>query len=314
MKSAAVNAGDNILATQYDNLRNDAYGGSMLLPHAQSSPGLTLKVEAGVCYIGITRVIYAGGNSPSFTAPSANPRIDLLTIDSSGTLAITQGTENASPVAPTYPTNKMVLCEVYNRVSETLINDADSGSNGYIYNDVRQFIGGSYIADSSQMANGVVGPSQLAATVGLLSAGMILAYGASSAPTGWLTCDGSAVSRTTYAALFAIIGTTYGAGDGSTTFNVPDLRARVPGGYKSGDANFGTLGGTGGEATHVLTTTEMPSHSHSYPSTGNFNGWPGNAVGWTGGSGSPGPTSSTGGGGAHNNLQPYITLYYIIKT
>lgn len=58
--------------------------------------------------------------------------------------------------------------------------------------------------------------------------GFIQAYAGSSAPTGWLVCDGSAVSRTTYSALFALIGTTYGAGNGSTTFNVPDLRARMP--------------------------------------------------------------------------------------
>jgi hypothetical protein len=58
--------------------------------------------------------------------------------------------------------------------------------------------------------------------------GMVAAYAGSSAPSGWLLCDGTAVSRTTYSALFAAIGTSYGAGDGSTTFNLPDLRGRVP--------------------------------------------------------------------------------------
>ena len=163
------------------------------------------------------------------------------------------------------------------------------------------------------MANGVVGPNQLSATVGLLSAGMILGYGGSSAPTGWLLCDGSAVSRTTYATLFGIISTTFGAGDGSTTFNVPDLRGRVPVGKNSG--TFSTLGATGGEETHVLTTTEMPSHNHTFGCANQGGGdftYTSNSTG--GPRGSIQGTSSVGGGAAHNNLQPYLVVNYIIKT
>jgi hypothetical protein len=85
----------------------------------------------------------------------------------------------------------------------------------------------------------------------ILPPGVIVPYGAASAPGGWLLCDGSAVSRTTFAALFAIFGTTFGVGDGSTTFNLPDLRGRVAVGQKATGA-FTTLGGTGGEETHVL--------------------------------------------------------------
>lgn len=68
----------------------------------------------------------------------------------------------------------------------------------------------------------------------ILPPGVLVPYGGSSAPSGWLLCDGSAVSRTTYAALFAILSTTYGAGDGSTTFNLPDLRGRAPVGAGTG--------------------------------------------------------------------------------
>ncbi len=144
-----------MLASQYNDLRSDAYGGSFLFSHQQTSPDLTLKVEPGVCYVGATRVIYAGGNSPSFTAPSANPRIDLLTIDSSGTLARVAGTESASPTAPAYPSDKLVICEVYNRVSQTQVFDTDQGAGkGYIYNDVRPFLGGAFIASDSQVASG----------------------------------------------------------------------------------------------------------------------------------------------------------------
>lgn len=83
--------------------------------------------------------------------------------------------------------------------------------------------------------------------------GEVIAYAGASVPTGWLRCDGSAVSRTTYAKLFAVIGTTFGTGDGSTTFNLPDLAGRVPLGYSSGHS----LGSKGG-------SEYIQQHSHSF--------------------------------------------------
>jgi microcystin-dependent protein len=93
--------------------------------------------------------------------------------------------------------------------------------------------------------------------------GEISMWATGSAPTGWLICDGSAISRTTYAALFAVIGTVYGAGDGSTTFNLPNLKGRVVVGRDSADADWDTLGETRGSKTHTLTISEMPVHSHT---------------------------------------------------
>ncbi len=87
-------------------------------------------------------------------------------------------------------------------------------------------------------------------------------YAGSAAPTGWLLCDGSAVSRGTYAGLFAVIGTTYGGGDGSTTFNLPNLKGRYPAGRDSSQGEFDTLGESGGAKTHTLAGSEIPSHSH----------------------------------------------------
>jgi microcystin-dependent protein len=155
-------------------------------------------------------------------------------------------------------------------------------------------------------------------------------------PSGFLFADGSAVSRTTYADLFAVIGTTYGAGDGSTTFNLPDKRERVSVMYKSGSTNgtsgatLGTLGAKGGEFNHTLTTTEIPSHTHAltrqqwYSSDKVVNSDTGSIFSWKSGTG--GTTSAayqgassgngvqnTGGGTAHNNLQPYLVCNYIIK-
>lgn len=92
-------------------------------------------------------------------------------------------------------------------------------------------------------------------------------FAGSTAPQGWLLCDGSAVSRSTYSDLFTAIGTTYGAGDGSTTFNVPDLAGRVV----LGVSNDHALGTSGGEANHTLTEQELPAHIHTVPSHGHAN-------------------------------------------
>lgn len=154
-----------------------------------------------------------------------------------------------------------------------------------------------------------------------LPAGTIVQWPGATAPANWLICDGAAVSRTTYASLFAAIGVQYGAGDGTTTFNLPNLKGKVAVGLDSSQTEFDTLGETGGAKTHTLTTAEMPSHQHNnliwnpgYTS-GVYNSYRMSAVDnvYTNGA-VTGQTTATGGGGAHNNLQPYIVLNYIIKT
>jgi microcystin-dependent protein len=146
--------------------------------------------------------------------------------------------------------------------------------------------------------------------------GAVSPFGGASIPTGWLVCDGALVSRSTYSALFSAIGTVYGAGDGSTTFALPDCRGRVAAGKGSGAVlSFdGTLGATGGASTHTLITAEIPAHTHSYTV-------PSGATNLLAGPGStPFSTTTTtatsgltGGGGAHNNVQPTIILNFIIK-
>jgi len=141
MRSSAATAGGTGYATDYNYLRADAQAASWLLVHQKSSPGMGVTIEAGVCYIGGTKVSYAGGNSGTITAPVSNPRIDLVTIDSSGTIGITTGTENASPTAPTYPANKVVLAEIYNVTGETIIYDNANQTMGQGYiTDVRPFV------------------------------------------------------------------------------------------------------------------------------------------------------------------------------
>jgi len=160
---------------------------------------------------------------------------------------------------------------------------------------------------------------------GSLPPGIVVPYAGITAPAGWLLANGSAVSRTTYAGLFSAIGTTYGAGDGSTTFNLPDMKGRVPVG-KSTDTEFDTLGETGGEKAHTLTSSEsgLPAHNHAIKTGGASGGlsyYKGNTAEGitndanTGGNAVPTQSvSATNASSAHNNLQPYITLNYIIKT
>lgn len=160
-------------------------------------------------------------------------------------------------------------------------------------------------------------------------------------PQGWLLCDGSAVSRSTFARLFTALGTLYGTGDGSTTFNVPDLRGRAIFGKDSASritvagGNFdGTvLGGTGGLQNHVLTTPELPAHNHAITDPGHTHTVPngastlvtygggggGSFVGGTGsqvtGNSVTGITiNNTGSGTALTILPPAIILNPIIRT
>ena len=143
-------------------------------------------------------------------------------------------------------------------------------------------------------------------------AGFIYPFAGGTVPKGFLLCNGSSYSRTAYPELFAAIGTTWGAGNGSTTFNVPNLAKRVPVGVGSGYA----LGATGGEEKHTLTTSEMPAHTHTiniYAGSGSKGG---GIVNYSGSAGASqyGTDSLAGGNAAHNNMQPYTVVNYIIAT
>jgi microcystin-dependent protein len=160
----------------------------------------------------------------------------------------------------------------------------------------------------------------------------IVPWSDSSVPSGFLECNGAAVSRSTYADLFAIIGTTYGSGNGSTTFDLPDLQDNVAVG-KSGTKNLASTGGAntvaatgnvgGSTANATLSTSQLASHSHNQGATfqGSLNSFDGGQSAGITGTGSAG----SGGGHSHNMsanftgdatsvIQPYLTIIYIIKT
>lgn len=165
----------------------------------------------------------------------------------------------------------------------------------------------------------------------LVPVGTVLQYAAATAPAGYLLCDGSAISRISYKNLFTIIGTTYGVGDGSTTFNLPNVQGKVIVGLDAAQTEFDALAETGGAKTHTLTVGEIPSHNHAITDPGHTHTYLG-VNSQNAGPGAdnvaenaPRPTettsssttgitvNNTGGGGAHNNLQPYIVMNYIIK-
>jgi microcystin-dependent protein len=155
--------------------------------------------------------------------------------------------------------------------------------------------------------------------------GAVQAFAGSAAPANWLLCDGTAVSRTTYEKLFAVTSTTYGVGDGSTTFNVPDLRgrtvimvdgaaARVTAASVNG-ANADTLGGAGGAETHTLTNAEAPAHTHTVNTFSGVSGGAGTRImGTVSAPNSTDTSNSSGGDGAHSNTQPWLALNYIVFT
>lgn len=148
---------------------------------------------------------------------------------------------------------------------------------------------------------------------GLVPPGAWVDFSLAAPPAGYLLRHGANVSRATYAALFAAIGTTHGVGDGSTTFTLPDSRRRTSVG--SGGTGTGTLGNAvgnvGGAETHTLSIAELAAHTH-----GNTNG-AGDGAGGAGGnfasSANNGQTASTGSNTAHNNMQPSIIVLPCIK-
>lgn len=148
--------------------------------------------------------------------------------------------------------------------------------------------------------------------------GTITAFAGTAAPKDWMLAQGQVLLQTSHPELFNVIGTTYGS-NGSNRFNLPDLRGVVVAGLSSADVEFNALGKSFGTKTHTLTQAQMPMHTHSSGNNAGHYvyGGSGQGAGFQG-TGfrtqlSTITTGSAGSGQAHNNIQPTLTLNYIIK-
>ena len=283
-----------------------------------------------------TAVANAAGSTTQVQFNSSGAMAGSATLTFNGTTLAVAGLTNSGNTvlgdaggdALTINSNAMAIPNTLNVGSNTLylspsgtqvgIGTTTVGSNMLtVAGTVASTAGGFVFPDSTTQTTAVTAP-----------AASMMVFAGASAPSGWLLCFGQAISRTTYATLFSAVSTTYGIGDGSTTFNLPDMRGRVAagadnmGGSAAGrltsttmspDGN--TLSATGGTQTHTLITAEMPSHTHalsdSYPGVNTGGSWQQNGGAY---GGSIGTIGSTGGGGAHLNVQPTLVLNYIIKT
>ena len=177
------------------------------------------------------------------------------------------------------------------------------------------------------MRSRIPGSIDIKTGIRLVPVGSILAFAGAVAPKGWILCDGRALSRSAYSALFSALGVTYGVGDGSTTFNIPDLRGRATfgkdnmGGSSAGRVTSGasgitgtSLGASGGGEVVTLTTSQIPAHSHGIPTAYYpFLQAESNILCLTSGPGNTHSTSTSGGsGGSHLNMPPALILNFII--
>lgn len=199
---------------------------------AQGAPNMTVAVAAGSVSVAGVITAVTGGNVTIIAADATNPRFDLICVDNTGAKSSISGFAAAAPVFPD-PAGKVVLASVRVPAGAASINS-------------------SKIVDKRLTA--VVVPATEAT-------GVIKSFAGSAAPAGYLLCNGAAVSRTTYGTLYALIGNTYGAGDGSTTFNVPDGQGRTLVGVGT-NTDVNALGASDG----LVIASRSPKHN----STNNF--------------------------------------------
>ena len=208
-----------------------------------------------------------------------------------------------------FTTPPMTTGDLYVEKNETIGGNLDVSGNLTVHGDLKAK---SFYATGNYYLDDYV----------LIPAGTVMQSAAVNVPMGWFECNGATLNRNDYPDLFNAIGYTYGGSN--TSFNLPDIRGRVPIGNGTG-AGLTTraLGSKGGEETHTLTTGEMPSHSHSLTRRSNpeDGAYDTNDIHQDESSAAttdradlgPFSTNNTGEGSAHNNMQPFITLWYIIK-
>lgn len=254
---------------------------------------------------------------------------DIPVVDKVINIALSKSDIELDKVDNTSDLNKPISLKTKQALEKKVDKEEGKGlsSNDFTNDDKKKLIpsGGttgqvlvkkSNLDNETEWADPVGGGS---ATGDTLPIGSIMPYLKATAPENWLICDGSAISRTDYSELFNAIGTTFGEGDGSTTFNLPNIKGRTIVGLDAEDTDFNAIGKTLGEKTHTLTVAEMPEHNHKQSLDGGNSGNSGNAAySWsvpenqylyTGDD----LAGKTGGSQSHNNIQPSFVVAYIIK-
>jgi microcystin-dependent protein len=270
----------------------------------------------------------ASGNLANCTFPTFNQNTSGTAAGLSTTLAVASGGtgvttstgsgNNVLSTSPTLVTPVLGTPTSGNLANCTFptLNQNTSGTAAGLSATLAVANGGTGVTASGASGNVLTsnGSTWSSAPAGGAPTGALMAFGSATPPTGWLACNGANISRSTYSALFAVISTTFGVGDGINTFTLPNsARRTLVGSGGAGTAMLGNaVGNSGGEESHVQTTAEMPAHTHNYYSgTGGGGaapyGDPKNAgYTWT--------SSSTGSGAAFNVIQPSLIVTYIIKT
>lgn len=243
---------------------------------------MTLAVASGVVSVAGAAASVTGGNVTITAAHASLPRFDLVVVDNTGAKSVVAGTPTANPIFPS-ASGKVVLAAVRIPAAVASIN-------------------GTKIVDKR------VTPF---ASQQLVPTGSLTQFVGGAAPAGWLLCDGSAVSRTTYAALYALTGDAYGAGNGTTTFNVPDLRGRMPVGLGT-HADVDTLGDNDGMGT---VATRRPKHAHSVTIKRASGSSPGNFISTQATDlASDITTGISVGQAGMTDTSGYLVVNYIVKT
>ncbi len=278
-------------------------------PSQAGTPDMTVRVEAGALLSGGTLIEIAAQNTSIITAPTASSRIDRVVISrATGAVSVITGAEGYCPIAPALTADVLPVAQVALSAGQTSITDADitdervCGGSGDMLraNNLSDLadaasaranlgLGSAAVLNVGTSASNVVqmdpdaklpavdgskltnlSASQVSGLTGFMPTGAVIAMACETAPSGFLECDGAAVSRTTHAALFAVIGTLHGSGDNATTFNLPDYRGRFLRGWDHGIARDPdkasraamNTGGAGGDRVGSVQADAFKSHNH----------------------------------------------------